>query len=95
MLWQNLLDATEKFEVWTDYKNLKYFRELYKLNSKQHRSHYNPDQRKERLDKEISQDNSRTRNYGRLKTPTSEYCQASKYNEQSTSRYWNYFITSK
>ena len=27
-----LLDATEKFEVWMNHKNLKYFRELYKLN---------------------------------------------------------------
>ena len=34
---QYLLDATEKFEVWTDYKNLKYFRELYKLNGRQAR----------------------------------------------------------
>jgi len=33
MKWrQYLLDATEKFEVWTDHKNLKYFRELHKLN---------------------------------------------------------------
>ncbi len=38
-----------------------------------------------RLDKEIPQDNSRTRNYDRPKTPTLEYCQVSKYNEQSTS----------
>ena len=29
---QYLLDAIEKFEVWTDHKNLKYFRELHKLN---------------------------------------------------------------
>ena len=29
---QYLLDATEKFEVWTDYKNLKYFRIPHKLN---------------------------------------------------------------
>ena len=27
-----LLDTTEKFEVWTDYENLKYFRESHKLN---------------------------------------------------------------
>jgi len=29
---QYLLDATEKFKVWTDHENLKYFRELHKLN---------------------------------------------------------------
>ena len=29
---QYLLDVTEKFEVWTDHENLKYFRELHKLN---------------------------------------------------------------
>ena len=29
---QYLLDTTKKFEVWTDHENLKYFRELYKLN---------------------------------------------------------------
>ena len=29
---QYLLDAKEPFKVWTDYKNLKYFRELHKLN---------------------------------------------------------------
>ena len=29
---QYLLDAVEPFEVWTDHENLKYFRELYKLN---------------------------------------------------------------
>jgi len=29
---QYLLDATERLEVWIDYKNLKYFRKLYKLN---------------------------------------------------------------
>ena len=29
---QYLLDATEAFKVWTDHKNLKYFREPYKLN---------------------------------------------------------------
>ena len=29
---QYLLDATEKFEVWIDYENLKYFRESHKLN---------------------------------------------------------------
>ena len=32
---QYLLDATEKFRVWTDHKNLKYFRELHKLNRQQ------------------------------------------------------------
>ena len=36
--WQQyLLDAVEKFEVQTDYKNLKYFREPYKLNGQQAR----------------------------------------------------------
>jgi len=30
--WQYLLDAAETFEIWTDHKNLKYFREPYKLN---------------------------------------------------------------
>ena len=34
---QYLLDTTEKFEVWTDYENLKYFRKPYKLNSRQAR----------------------------------------------------------
>jgi len=29
---QYLLDAIEPFEVWTDYKNLKYFQEPHKLN---------------------------------------------------------------
>ena len=29
---QYLLDVIEKFEVWTDHKNLKYFREPQKLN---------------------------------------------------------------
>ena len=29
---QYLLDAIEKFEVWTDHENLKYFRESQKLN---------------------------------------------------------------
>ena len=29
---QYLLDAKEPFEVWTDHENLKYFRELHKLN---------------------------------------------------------------
>ena len=32
---QYLLDAMEKFEIWTDYKNLKYFRKLQKLNRRQ------------------------------------------------------------
>jgi len=36
--WQQyLLDTVEKFEVWTDHKNLKYFREPHKLNSRQAR----------------------------------------------------------
>ena len=29
---QYLLDAVKKFEVWTDYENLKYFKESHKLN---------------------------------------------------------------
>jgi len=29
---QYLLNAIEKFEVWMDHENLKYFREPYKLN---------------------------------------------------------------
>jgi len=29
---QYLLDVAEPFEVWTDHKNLKYFREPHKLN---------------------------------------------------------------
>ena len=29
---QYLLDIMEKFKVWTDHENLKYFRELQKLN---------------------------------------------------------------
>ena len=29
---QYLLDATEKFEVWIDYENLKYFRKPHKPN---------------------------------------------------------------
>ena len=32
---QYLLNATEKFEVWTDYESLKYFQELYKPNRQQ------------------------------------------------------------
>jgi len=36
--WQQyLLDAIELFEIWTDYENLKYFREPYKLNGQQAR----------------------------------------------------------
>ena len=31
------MDATEKFEVWIDHKNFKYFRELHKLNGWQAR----------------------------------------------------------
>ena len=34
---QYLLDITEKFEVWIDHKNLKYFREPQKLNRQQAR----------------------------------------------------------
>ena len=34
---QYLLDAAEPFEVWTDHKNLKYFREPHKLNKQQAR----------------------------------------------------------
>ena len=30
---QYLLDTVKKFEVWTDHKNLKYFKEPHKLNS--------------------------------------------------------------
>ena len=35
--WQYLLDAVKKFEVWTDHENLKYFKELHKLNGRQAR----------------------------------------------------------
>ena len=34
---QYLLDVTEKFEVWTDHENLKYFQKLHKLNRRQAR----------------------------------------------------------
>ena len=34
---QYLLDTTEKFKVWIDYENLKYFREPHKLNRQQAR----------------------------------------------------------
>ena len=34
---QYLLDVVEKFEVWTDHKNLKYFKEPHKLNGQQAR----------------------------------------------------------
>ena len=34
---QYLLNAIEPFEIWIDYKNLKYFREPYKLNRQQTR----------------------------------------------------------
>ena len=34
---QYLLDTIEKFEVWIDYKNLKYFQEPHKLNRQQTR----------------------------------------------------------
>ena len=34
---QYLLDIVEKFKVWTDHENLKYFKELYKLNGWQAR----------------------------------------------------------
>ena len=36
---QYLLDTIEKFEVWTDHENLKYFREFHKLNSQQARQY--------------------------------------------------------
>ena len=36
---QYLLNTTEKFEVWTDHKNLKYFRKLHKLNRQQVRQY--------------------------------------------------------
>jgi hypothetical protein len=32
-----LLDAKQQFEIWTDHENLKYFRELHKLNGRQAR----------------------------------------------------------
>ena len=32
-----MLDVIKKFEIWTDYENLKYFRELHKLNGRQAR----------------------------------------------------------
>ena len=36
--WQQyLLDIVEKFEVWTDHENLKYFKEPHKLNGQQAR----------------------------------------------------------
>jgi len=36
MKWrQYLLDATEKFKVWVDHENLKYFQEPHKLNRQQ------------------------------------------------------------
>ena len=35
--WQYLLNAVEKFEIWTDHENLKYFKEPHKLNSRQAR----------------------------------------------------------
>jgi len=36
--WQQyLLNTMEPFKIWTDYKNLKYFQELHKLNSQQAR----------------------------------------------------------
>ena len=34
---QYLLDAMELFKIWTDYENLKYFRESHKLNEWQAR----------------------------------------------------------
>ena len=34
---QYLLDAAERFEIWTDHENLKYFREPHKLNGRQAR----------------------------------------------------------
>ena len=34
---QYLLDVVEPFEIWTDHKNLKYFKEPYKLNGQQAR----------------------------------------------------------
>ena len=34
---QYLLDTTEKFEVWTDHENLKYFQKPHKLNRRQAR----------------------------------------------------------
>ena len=34
---QYLLDITEKFEVWIDHENLKYFWELHKINRRQAR----------------------------------------------------------
>jgi len=34
---QYLLDVIEPFKIWMDHKNLKYFREPYKLNERQAR----------------------------------------------------------
>jgi len=34
---QYLLDATKRFEVWTDHENLKYFKKSHKLNELQAR----------------------------------------------------------
>ena len=34
---QYLLDTIEKFEVWTNYENFKYFQEPHKLNGRQTR----------------------------------------------------------
>jgi len=34
---QYLLDVREPFKIWTDYENLKYFREPHKLNGRQAR----------------------------------------------------------
>ena len=36
---QYLLNTIEKFKVWTNYENLKYFRELHKLNGQQVRQY--------------------------------------------------------
>jgi len=45
------------------FTNLQLSQPLHCLYSQQHELYYNLEQRKERLDKEILQDNLRTRNY--------------------------------
>ena len=75
--------------------NYPYFLQLlYCSHSQQHRSYYDLKE-KERLDKEIPQDNLKTKNHGIYSTSSLEYYQASGCSKQSTDKYQNHFTTNK
>jgi len=65
------------------------------LHSQQHKPYYNLEQRNKRLDKEIPQDNLRTKNYNKYPASNPEHYQANRHNKQSASRYQNHITTNK